>query len=128
VSNAHLDILPPAAQLLGRDYLADGRIRYTARPEFTNRHGIVQGGFLAAMLDSATSFALLRELEPEFIALTMTLETSFLKPAPVGDFFATVRLLSRDAKYAQSEAELATAEGLVVASAKAKLRILPRRS
>jgi acyl-coenzyme A thioesterase PaaI-like protein len=49
--------LPPGAQLLGREWLGfdesgHALIRFQAQLAFTNRHGTIQGGFLAAMLDS----------------------------------------------------------------------------
>ena len=128
---SHLDETPPAALLLGREVLGadeDGalRIRYTARPEFLNRHGTVQGGFLSAMLDSATSAVMLAVLPPDRTSVTMSLETTFLKPARLGSFTATARIVSREERDAWSEAELADADGVVVAKAKAKLRILAR--
>lgn len=128
---SHLDQTPPAALLLGREVLGtdeDGalRIRYTARPEFLNRHGTVQGGFLSAMLDSATSAALLATLPPGRTSVTMSLETHFLKPARLGSFVATARVVARDERDASTSAELADADGVVVAKASAKLRILAR--
>lgn len=50
---------PPGAQLLGREWIGfdesgQALIRFQAQSAFTNRHGTIQGGFLAAMLDSAT--------------------------------------------------------------------------
>jgi uncharacterized protein (TIGR00369 family) len=124
--------MTPAAKLLGREILPDAaagakRIRYLARPEFANRHGTVQGGFLSAMLDSATSAALLAELSPEWTSVTVKLETSYLKPAPLGELIASARLISRDERNARSEAELATPDGIVLAKAVADLRILPRK-
>jgi acyl-coenzyme A thioesterase PaaI-like protein len=56
----------------------------------------------------------------------MSLETMFLKPARPGSFIATARILSRDERDASTCAELADADGVVVAKAKAKLRILAR--
>jgi acyl-coenzyme A thioesterase PaaI-like protein len=59
----HLNQMTPAAALLGREVVeadkATGqvRVRFLAKHEFTNRHGTVQGGFLAAMLDAATGNA-----------------------------------------------------------------------
>jgi uncharacterized protein (TIGR00369 family) len=131
VSAGHLDQIPPAAQLLGREVLGetgDGalRLRYTARPEFLNRHGTVQGGFLSAMLDSATSAVLFAVLPPERTSVTMSLETQFLKPARLGSFVATARIVSRDEREATTEAELADADGAVVAKGRARLRILKR--
>ncbi|WP_249140298.1 MULTISPECIES: hypothetical protein [Bradyrhizobium] len=37
-------------------------IRFQAQQSFTNRHGTIQGGFLAAMLDSATGIRALAAL------------------------------------------------------------------
>jgi acyl-coenzyme A thioesterase PaaI-like protein len=53
--------MPPAAGLLGWKALSlepgHVRVRYTARPEFANPQGAIQGGFLAAMLDDAMGWA-----------------------------------------------------------------------
>lgn len=85
---SHLNQLTPGAALLGREFLgfdADGTtasIHFQARAEFANRHGSVLGGFLAAMLDSATGLTLLAGLPPELTAVTTHLDTEFIKPAP----------------------------------------------
>ena len=61
---------PPAAALLGFELLAIDetqgtiRVRFTARPEFANPIGAIQGGFLAAMLDDTLGPALTATLEP----------------------------------------------------------------
>jgi uncharacterized protein (TIGR00369 family) len=125
--------MTPAAILLGREILADApdgakRIRYIARPEFANRHGTVQGGFLSAMLDSATSAVLLAQLPRQMTSITAKLETSFLKPAPLGELIATARLVSREENRALAEAELATPDGAIVARATAELRIRLRKT
>ena len=125
---------PPAAILLGRrllDFDPERRVAsvaFHARPEFANRHGTVQGGLLAAMLDSATGVALLACLTPEFTAVTVQLTTSFVKPAPIGPLHATARVVALDDRDAEVEAELATPEGEVVARATARLRVLRRRA
>ena len=71
LSKASADV-PPGAQLLGREWLGfDGEItsiRFEAKPLFTNRHGTIQGGFLAAMLDSATRQRLQEELFEQWLA------------------------------------------------------------
>jgi uncharacterized protein (TIGR00369 family) len=125
---------PPAARLLSREIVSvnteegGATVRYTAKPEFINRHGTVQGGFLAAMLDSATALALYGVLQPELTAVTVNLNVTYLRPAKPGAFTAHSRLLSRDARHAEVSAELLDAEDVVVASAVAKLRILRRKS
>jgi uncharacterized protein (TIGR00369 family) len=123
---------PPAARLLSREVVAvnteagGATVRYTARPDFLNRHGTVQGGFLAAMLDSATALGLYGVLPPEQTAVTVNLNVTYVRPAKVGTFTAQSRLLNRDARFAEVSAELLDAEGVVVASAIAKLRIIRR--
>jgi uncharacterized protein (TIGR00369 family) len=125
---------PPAAKLLGRevvevDTLNGGAVlRYHAQPEFLNRHGTVQGGMLSAMLDSATALAAYAVLPAELTALTATLNVSFLKPAKLGMFTATSRLVSKDERNAETTGELRDADGLLVATATARLRIVPRKS
>jgi hypothetical protein len=56
----HLKEVPPAARLLGREIISvnappgEVQLRFLAHGHFANRHGTIQGGMLAAMLDSAT--------------------------------------------------------------------------
>jgi uncharacterized protein (TIGR00369 family) len=82
---------------------------------------------LAAMLDSATAMALYAALPAELTAVTTNLNVSFLKPAKLGTFTAVGKLVSRDARDATTSGELIDAEGKVVASATATLRIVPRQ-
>lgn len=124
---------PPVARLLGREIIevdtlnGGATIRFTAQPEFSNRHGTVQGGLLAAMLDSATALALYTVLPPELTGVTVNLNVSFVRPARIGHFTATSKLLSRDNRYGETSGELRDADGTVVATAVAKLRIVPRK-
>ena len=129
----HLQQVTPVARLLGREVISTNpatgevRMRFEARADFANRHGTVQGGMLAAMLDSATGNAVLVTLPPGETVVTTRLDTHFLKPAALGEIFATGRLVSRDERSAQAEAELSDANGQIVATARAELRIRPRR-
>jgi uncharacterized protein (TIGR00369 family) len=129
-----LAVEPPAARLLGREIVTVNTeqggaiVRYTARPEFLNRHGTVQGGFLAAMLDSVTALGLFGVLSPELTAVTINLDVAFLRPARVGTLTARSRVLSRDRRHAEVAGELLDAEGVVLATATAKLRILERKT
>jgi uncharacterized protein (TIGR00369 family) len=128
----HLNQIPPSAALLGREIVeadkatGEVRLRYLAKHDFTNQHGTVQGGFLAAMLDSATGNAVMAMLPPEQTAVTTRLDTSFLKPARPGPLYAVARVSERDARSARVEAEIRDDSGTVLATAHAELRILPR--
>ncbi|MET4206956.1 uncharacterized protein (TIGR00369 family) [Bradyrhizobium sp. LA2.1] len=124
--------LPPGAQLLGREWLGfdeGGRalIRFQAQPAFTNRHGTIQGGFLAAMLDSATGICALAALSPDLTAVTRSLDTRFLKPAAVGAITARARVVERTDRDMVVQADLVDANGITVADATARLRILAKK-
>ena len=124
----------PAAQLLGREIVSvndetgEVTLRFVAKPEFANRHGTVQGGFLAAMLDSATGMAVMLSLPLDMTAVTTRLDVSYLKPASIGPLRATSRVVRRDARSADVEAQLTNENSLVLATAKAELRIVPRKT
>ncbi|QQN62401.1 PaaI family thioesterase [Bradyrhizobium diazoefficiens] len=125
--------LPPGAQLLGREWLGldesgqTALIRFQAQPSFTNRHGTIQSGFLAAMLDSATGMAALAALAADLTVVTRSLDTRFLKPAGVGPITARARIVERADHDMVVEAELTDANGVTVADATARLRILAKK-
>src|ERR1700719_4706134 len=128
IMSDHLKEVPPAADLLGRQIVSadpqsgEVKLRFTAREEFANRHGTVQGGMLAAMLDSATGNAVMARLPSHLTAVTTRLDTQFLKPAALGAIVATARLVHQDDRSAEATAELTDSEGRVVATARAELR------
>ncbi|WP_426419057.1 PaaI family thioesterase [Bradyrhizobium genosp. A] len=124
--------LPPGAQLLGREWIGTDEsghavIRFQAQVAFTNRHGTVQGGFLAAMLDSATGVCALANLSPELTVVTRSLDTRFVKPAAVGVITARARVIEQTKRDMVVQAELIDAEGVTVAEATARLRILAKK-
>jgi uncharacterized protein (TIGR00369 family) len=128
----HLKEVPPAAVLLGREIISvnaksgEVQLRFLADRQFSNRHGTVQGGMLAAMLDSATGNAVMASLPQDRTAVTTRLDTRFIKPAALGPLTATARLVKQDERSALAEAELFDSSGEVVARATAELRVRPR--
>jgi uncharacterized protein (TIGR00369 family) len=125
--------LPPGSQLLEREWLGFddageiALVRFHARPAFTNRHGTIQGGFLAAMLDSATGLCALAALPLNLTVVTKRLDTRFLKAAGVGSITAKARIVARTDREMTVEADLLDAQGVTVAKATAELRILERK-
>ena len=130
--NPHLAFTPPAPTMLGRVIEAidpvEGSVSlsFFAKPEFANRHGGVQGGFASAMLDSATSVALLAQLPPELTSVTTELTCSFVRPTPLGPLTAKAWLVSREDREATTRAELYGPDGEVCVKATARLRIRRR--
>ena len=121
--------LPPGSQLLGREWLGFddagelALVRFHAGPAFTNRHGTIQGGFLAAMLDSATGLCAISALPSNLTVVTKRL----LKAAGVGSITAKARIVARTDREMTVEADLVDAQGVTVAKATAELRVLERK-
>ncbi len=124
---------PPAADLLGFKLIEvqpeSGRIRvrFEAKPEFTNPVGDIQGGFLAAMLDDTMGPALVATLENGQFAPTLELKVSFIRAARPGVLIGEGRVVSRGGSIAFLAGELTTEAGDLVATATATARIVSRR-
>jgi uncharacterized protein (TIGR00369 family) len=120
---------PPAAALLGWKALSlepgHIRVRYTARPEFGNPQGAIQGGFLAAMLDDAMGPALFTILAAEDFAPTIEMKVNFVRPARPGPLIAEGRVVHQTRSIAFLEGTLATEDGELVATASATACIIP---
>jgi len=119
---------PPAAALLGWKALSlepgHVRVRYTAKAEFGNPQGAIQGGFLAAMLDDAMGPALFTTLAADQFAPTIEMKVNFLRPARPGTLIAQGRVVHKTRSLAFLEGTLETADGDVVATATATARIM----
>ena len=81
---------PPAAALLGWELVSVDpgagtiKVAFTASDQFLNPIGVIQGGFLAAMLDDTLGPALVATLGPGQFAPTTDLHVQFLRPARPG--------------------------------------------
>jgi len=93
-------------------------VEFTAKPEFTNPAGNVQGGFLAAMLDDTMGPALAATLAKGEFAPTLNLNVSFHRPAQVGTLLGKGRVLRRGRDVCFLAGELYQ-DGALVASAAA---------
>lgn len=122
--------LPPAAALLGWEALelrpAYARVRYTARPEFYNPAGCVQGGFLAAMLDDAMGPAAFTILPAGQFTPTLEMKVTFVRPAYAGTLIGEGRILHSSRRVIFLEGTLRTENGDVVATATATALVAAR--
>ena len=120
---------PPCATLLSLDILEadheNGRvtIAFTAKPEFCNASGNVQGGFLAAMLDDCMGPAILIATDAAVFPSTIDLNVQFLAPAKPGQFIGKGRVVKIGNTIGFVEAELEDASGNLVARATSSVRI-----
>ena len=115
---------PPAAITLGFSMRAvspeDGTIEvaFEGKPEFANPIGVIQGGFLAAMLDDTMGPALAATLGAGEFAPTLNLNVSFTRAAKVGALVGKGRVVRRGRDICFLAAELYQ-DGELVASATA---------
>lgn len=120
---------PPCATLLGLDIVdanpVEGlvKIAFTARPEFCNAAGNVQGGFLTAMLDDCMGPAILIASDAQVFPSTIDLNVQFLRPAKPGLLLGIGRVVQLGRTIGFVEAELADGAGTTLARARASVRL-----
>jgi uncharacterized protein (TIGR00369 family) len=123
---------PPAAVTLGfklREIDPERgtiSVQFEAKQEFLNPLGVVQGGFVAAMLDDTLGPALVCTLPPGQFAPTIELKVNFIRPAPLGTLIGEGRVVARGSTIAFLAGELRTQQGELVATASATARIVKR--
>ena len=113
----------PCHDLLGRRVLRaehnSGRseLTFEAPDEFTNGMGNVQGGLLAAMLDSVMGAALSTVLAEGERPPTLEMKINFIQPAKVGTIGGSARVVHRGKSVAFVEGELHNRAGTLLARA-----------
>jgi uncharacterized protein (TIGR00369 family) len=121
---------PPSAVHLGARFLEvnakAGRIviEFEARPEFLNPAGVVQGGFLAAMLDDTMGPAGAIASRGAFFTSTIDMNVSFLAPAKVGKLIGRGEVLHMGNTICFLQATLEDADGRIVARATSSARLI----
>ena len=94
-------------------------VTFTATAQFLNPAGVIQGGFLAAMLDDTLGPALVATLGPGQFAPTTDLHVQFLRPARPGRLTGRGRVVRRGSNVAFLAGELLDESGQTVAVATA---------
>lgn len=111
----------PYARLMGFKLGAvePGRATLTleVRPELKQNRGVVHGGAIASLIDTATAFAILTTLAEGEQATTVDLTINYLKPLISGTAAATGRILRAGARIIVVAADVVDAEGNLVATA-----------
>jgi uncharacterized protein (TIGR00369 family) len=123
---------PPAAVTLGWELIEvvpeQGTIEvaFDAGERFVNPAGVIQGGFLAAMLDDTLGPALVATLPEGEFAPTLDLHVQFLRPARPGRLTGRGRVVHRGREVCFLAGELIAPDGrpVAVATATARIRIM----
>ncbi len=87
----------PFARLLGieLDDISNGTatLALDVREELKQNHGVVHGGVIASLIDTATAFAIITVLEPKERVTTVDLTISYLRPVTDGRLMATAKVV-----------------------------------
>jgi uncharacterized protein (TIGR00369 family) len=111
----------PVAELLGQEFIAERpeeiEIAFHPDARMLNPHGTVQGGIVAAMLDETMAPALFLLAGRKYIASSLDLNVSFIRPVKPGRVIAKGRVVRCGQSIAFLEAELSDERGELLARA-----------
>lgn len=111
----------PFAKLLGieLDEIDAGvaTLSLEIKPELKQNHGVVHGGAIASLIDSATAFAIISLLPTEEHATTVDLTISYLRPLTQGRARAVARVVRSGKRLIVVSAELFDDSGTLSATA-----------
>ena len=111
----------PFARLLGIELekVAPGSatLGFDIRDDLKQNNGVVHGGAIASLVDTATAFAIISLLPPEEKATTADLTISYLRPLTNGRAHSTARVLRAGRRLIVVSAELVDDAGELIATA-----------
>ena len=111
----------PYVGLLGFEFVRAERGAATfaldVREELTRMGGILHGGAVVSLLDTAAAFAVHTVIEPEARTVTVDLTVHFLRPASDGRIEAQARVLRRGRRLCILSVEARDAGAEIIATA-----------
>ncbi|MFQ5671015.1 MAG: PaaI family thioesterase [Acidobacteriota bacterium] len=97
------------------------------RADLKNRRGVLHGGVVSALLDSALGGAVVAGIDPEEWCATLQLSVQFVSGARHGPLRADGRLIRRTRQCAFARGEVHDAAGQLVATGQGTWHIWPGR-
>jgi len=111
----------PYAHLLGIELDDVGKgvatLGLEVRPELTQNHGVVHGGAIASLIDTAMAFAIITLLTPRERVTTVDLTVSYLRPLTKGRVTATARVVRAGRRLFVVSAEVFADDGTLASTA-----------
>lgn len=101
----------------------DVLVAFTAGEETTQGNGVVSGGILAAMLDSAMAVAVLSALKPGETCSTISLTVNMLRPAATGRLYVRAGVEKLGRRVAFAHAQLLNEKQVPLATASSSLAV-----
>lgn len=113
--------LVPYAKLLGLELGEVGRgvasVRLEVREDLKQYQGVVHGGAVASLIDTAAAFAILTQLEINERVTTTDLTIHYLRPANSGRLTATARIVRTGRRLIVLSVEVTNDQEILVATA-----------
>ena len=111
----------PFARLLGLELedIASGTatLAVNVRKELTQNQGVVHGGAIASLIDTATAFSILSLLAPREKVTTVDLAISYLRPATGGRLRAVAKVVRAGRRLFVVSAEVFDKHGKLITTA-----------
>ena len=110
-----------SSELLGFDVesVHEGRaiFRLDVRPRHKQIHGVVHGGILAALADTAAAIAAYSVIPKGVEIATLELKINYMEPVPGGRVKADARVLRKGRNFIVTECEIFNGNGSLAAKA-----------
>jgi uncharacterized protein (TIGR00369 family) len=102
---------------LGEIKRGEAHIHLRIRDELKQNRGVVHGGVIASLLDTATAFAVVSLLEPGERVTTTDLTIHYLRPVTGGELAAVARIIRSGRRLSVLSAEVFDHEKSLIATA-----------
>lgn len=111
----------PYARFLGLELgdVADGQVavHLRVRDELLQNQGVIHGGALASLIDTASAFAVLSQIDLNEKVTTTDLTIHYLRPVTAGVMTATARVIRGGRRLFVLSVDVTTDGGALVATA-----------
>ncbi|MEM7344841.1 MAG: PaaI family thioesterase [Chloroflexota bacterium] len=87
--------------------------KLTVREDHLNRNGVVHGGVVYALADTAMGWAVLSALPEEMVCATIEIKITYFKPIAQGELACKATVIYQGRKVASIDAEIWNEERLV---------------
>ena len=100
------------------------RFRMPFRKELTQVNGVVHGGAIAALADTAVAFALMTLVQRGEKVTTVEFKINFLAPVDNGEMIGEARIVNKGEKLVLADMEVKNEDGKLIAKGLATYMIL----
>jgi uncharacterized protein (TIGR00369 family) len=111
----------PYAQLLGIELdeisLGAATLGLAVRKELKQNHGVMHGGAIASLIDTAMAFAIISLLAPQEKVTTVDLTISYLRPVTVGRMTASAKVVRSGRRLFVVSADVFSEDGKLASTA-----------